>query len=342
MPPSVSIIIASRNRAEALRNALASIQRTTLPTGTDVELILIDNGSSDETQEVMHDVAASNLKVRVLEEPRPGKARALNRGLDVARGTALLFTDDDVRVPADWIQNMSAPILNGTADAVAGGIRLAPHLRRSWMTQAHMSLLADTAGLFGDDGPSRLVGANMALHRRVFDVVPKFDEALGPGALGLEEDTLLGHQIQAADFRTIGAPTVVVEHHPNADRLTRDAFLASLERLGRSGAYVDYHWRHAQASRLRSTAAIIYWTARLTAWRIGHLQSVRSTEGIDPAEMPQVRAHAYHRQMQQMAGSPRAYDRQEWADASVGGSDEPSLLRHEDLQSDASRFVAPG
>jgi glycosyltransferase involved in cell wall biosynthesis len=332
MTPSVSILIASRNRAEALRDALASIKRTTLPKDTDVELLLIDNGSSDDTQEVMRDVDIPGLEVRVLEEPRPGKARALNRALDVARGTVLLFTDDDVRVPTDWIQSMSAPILNGTADAVAGGIRLAPHLRRSWMTREHTSLLADTTGLFGDDGPSRLVGANMALHRRVFDVVPNFDVALGPGALGLEEDTLLGHQIQAAGFRTVGAPTVIVEHHPGVDRLTRDAFLAALERLGRSGAYVDYHWRHDRASRLRSTAAIIYWTTRLAAWRMGHLHSVRSTEGIDPAEMPQVRARAYHRQMRQMAGTPRKYTREEWDDRSSTVSDSPY----------ASRSASPG
>ena len=57
---------------------------------------------------------------RWLREPRSGKSRALNRGLREAKGEVLLFTDDDLRFPRQWIEPMMAPILAGEADAVAG------------------------------------------------------------------------------------------------------------------------------------------------------------------------------------------------------------------------------
>lgn len=308
MTPSVSIIIASKDRGTSLQDTLASLARAAVPEGAGVELILVDNGSSDDTMAVMRAFRSDGLRVRVLHEPRLGKARALNRALAAAEGTVLLFTDDDVRVPKTWIQDMSTPLLRGEGDVMAGAVSLASSLRRSWMSEAHLSLLADTEGVFGATGePSRLVGANMALHRRVFDAIREFDVELGPGALGLEEDTLVGHRLRALGFRLIGAPDVVVEHHPEPGRLARSAFLISVERLGRSGAYVDYHWRHAQTSSLRSRATVAYWTAQLKVWRIRHPRSADMNEGIETAEMRLIRRRAYHRQMQRLVGTPRRY-----------------------------------
>lgn len=309
MLPSISIVVASRNRAASLQRTLASFARMTVPAGQEVELLLLDNGSTDDTAAVMAAFSAGGISTRVLYEPEPNKSRALNRALRAAAGTILLFTDDDVRVPLDWIEGMAAPILRGAADAVAGGVRLAASLRRPWMTTAHTLALADTAGL--DPDAPRLVGANMALHRSVFDRIAGFDPRLGPGrdATGTHEETLVGLQMRAAGLRIASAFDGAVEHHPDPDRLTRGAFAASMERLGRSDAYLDYHWRHARAWRGRSAAAVAYWSVRIATGRLRHPTASDRAEGMHPDEMAWRRFRAYHRQLIAYVGSRRHYDR---------------------------------
>lgn len=306
--PTVSIIIASRNRVDSLRETLASLRQMEVPLPYDVELLLVDNGSVDGTGELMHGFSAESLTVRVLDVPRPGKARALNRALAVAEGSVLLFTDDDVRVPVNWVAGMVSPILTGEADAVAGGVHLADWLRRSWMTTPHSLVLAETACI--DPESPRLVGANMAIERSVFDRISGFDQELGPGknSTGTHEETLLSLQLQAGGMRIVSAFDVSVEHHPSPDRLTRSGLAAAMERVGYSVAYVDYHWRHEEASRMRSAAAFLYWTVRLAAWRLAHPIRSIAAIGMAPTEMEFRRYRAYHQRMLSLVGLPRAYD----------------------------------
>lgn len=282
---------------------LASLASVQVPTGTEVELLLVDNGSSDATADVIRGFCPGSMDVRHLWEPRPGKSRALNRAIPRATGDIFLFTDDDVRFPVDWIAGMIRPLLWGEADAVAGGVRLASHLQFPGMTPKAASLLASTDGL-DPARPQRLVGANMAVHRRVFEVIAGFDVELGPGRLGLEEDTLLSLQMRAADMRIVGAFDVAVEHHPGDDRLRRDVLIQAVERLGRSDAYVSYHWRHENGFWGRSRMAVADSALRLTARR---LVDAPSSRGISDWEHALVRRRSYHQQMISEYGSPRNY-----------------------------------
>jgi glycosyltransferase involved in cell wall biosynthesis len=327
MLPSISIVLASRNRAASLQHTLASIGRMTVPAAEEVELLLLDNGSTDDTTAVMTAFSAPHVSSRVLYEPDPNKSKALNRALRAAAGTVLLFTDDDVRVPSDWVEGMAAPIRRGEADAVAGGVRLAASLRRPWMRQAHTLALADTAGL--DPEAPRLVGANMALHRSVFDRIAGFDPRLGPGraATGTHEETLVGLQMRAAGLRIASAFDVAVEHHPGPDRLTRGAFAGAMDTLGRSDAYLDYHWRHAPASRGRSAVAMAYWAVRIGARRLVHPLSSNRDEGMPPDEMAWRRFCAYHRQLIAYAGAPRDYDRHGLRPRAARRAEDPSRER---------------
>jgi GT2 family glycosyltransferase len=326
MSTPVSIVISTRNRAASLRDTLASLRGLVVPDGLQVELLVVDNGSDDETAAVVSGPSAPQFPTRRLYEPVPNKSNALNRALRTAAGSILLFTDDDVRVPSDWIAGMTAPIRRGDADAVAGGVRLAAGLRRPWMRLPHTLALADTAGL--DPEAPRLIGANMALHRSVFDRIAGFDPRLGPGAeaTGTHEETLLGLQMRAAGLRITSAFDVAVEHHPSPDRLTREAFAASMDKLGRSDAYLDYHWRHAPASRARSAAAAAYWSLRITGRRLLPPSASPRQEGMSPDEMAWRRFRAYHRQLVLYVGTDRHYDRHgleprtAWAFPRVGGT----------------------
>lgn len=255
---SVSIIICTRDRAASLARTLAAIRDVALPPGTDCEVLVVDNASTDDTEAV-----ARAAQVRYLREPARGLARARNTGLAAARGDVLVFTDDDVRPEREWLTRLTAPILSGEAEAVAGGVRLAPHLARPWMSAYHRAWLAGTDDL-DPQHPSRMVGANMAIARTVLTRVPSFDPELGSGALGCGEDTLFALQVREAGFRIAAALDAAVEHHFEESRLRRTRWLAAARRMGRSDAYLAYHWEGADW--LRPWRSIASTAARQIAW----------------------------------------------------------------------------
>ncbi len=166
-----SIIICTRNRAESLRSTLESIGKISVPQGWVVELLVVDNGSADHTSAVVSAAQRNNIILRYINEPKAGQCHARNTGLDATSGEIILFTDDDVRVPSNWMVAMCEPILNGAADAVTGGVVFpaehAASLSRSPFS-SRRGWFASTAEL-DSNRPARMVGANMAFHRRVLD-----------------------------------------------------------------------------------------------------------------------------------------------------------------------------
>jgi glycosyltransferase involved in cell wall biosynthesis len=222
--PSLSIVVCTCNRAATLSRTLEAIGAVTLP--AESEVLVVDNGSTDETKATVRLARPANaLPVRYVREPPRGAARARNAGLRDAAGEMIVFIDDDVRPERDWLLRLTSPILADEADAIAGGVRLAPHLLRAWMTGYHRAWLASTDAP-DPHQPSRVVAANMALSGKVLGRVPAFDPELGTGALGNGEETLFTLQLREAGFRIAGAFESVVEHHFDESRLQRRQWLA--------------------------------------------------------------------------------------------------------------------
>lgn len=244
---SVSIIICTKDRAPHLERTLASLATVHNPESLDVELLIVDNNSSDETATVARQQAFDFHSTRVLHEPNEGLSNARNTALEAATGNILLFTDDDVRVPENWIAGMTRPIRNDTADAVAGGVRIAPHLTREWMEPWHLGFLASSHRI--EKGPpTDMVGANMCFGRHVLSEVPRFDPNLGAGSLGLCGESLFATKLLQAGFQIAPAFDVTVEHHFDPRRLSRESFLSAARRLGRSMAYVHTHHLPARST----------------------------------------------------------------------------------------------
>ena len=101
--PEISVIIATRNRADSLRRLLPRLLEQS--PGLAWELVVVHNGSTDDTAEVLAGMAG---KLRTVVEPLPGKSRALNRAMAAARGELLVFTDDDVEPDRAWLDEIAA------------------------------------------------------------------------------------------------------------------------------------------------------------------------------------------------------------------------------------------
>jgi len=262
----VSILISTKNRAQFLSQTLDSLSRVRRDS-LEVELIVIDNGSSDETAAVVAEAARRfPFRVHLLSFARGAKAAALNYALPTATGGYLAFTDDDLRFDAFWLLKLLAPLRAGQADAVVGEVRLAPHLTRAWMEPIHRAMLAERRP---NDERHPLVGANMAMSRECFDWVGGFDPALGPGALGLAEELLLECQIRARGGRIQFVEGAVVEHHLDPKRLERPAWIRRAKASGRSNAYISHHWHRGSKPLLalrRAKKTIQFGLCTLSGW----------------------------------------------------------------------------
>jgi GT2 family glycosyltransferase len=218
----------------------------------------------------------------------------------------IIFTDDDVRPSPGWFNAITEPIIAGRFDALAGCVNIAPHLLRPWMTDRHKAWLASTHYLNTSE-PEGAVSANMAVARRVFARVPRFDPELGPGRLGFWDDTLFSLQLKKAGYRLGLAGDAVVEHHFDASRLSRSSFLARAAAEGRSLAYVTWHWKHETR-----TLPLLRAARRELELRLKRKLCAKDwphAEGIAPWEMDLATAISFLRHFSVVRTQPRAYEK---------------------------------
>ncbi|MBI9086132.1 MAG: glycosyltransferase family 2 protein [Desulfobacterales bacterium] len=111
-----TIVIPTRNRARSLEKAIAAFARQDFPR-TGYEILVVDNGSTDDTAEVAAKAGAENpgLNLRGVYEPVPGLLSGRHRGALEARGDLLCFVDDDIEVATTWL---SAIVETFTDEAV--------------------------------------------------------------------------------------------------------------------------------------------------------------------------------------------------------------------------------
>jgi len=288
---SLSILICTRDRLSKLKNTVRDVGKLQLPEGTEAELVVVDNGSTDGTTSWVEQATLPNMPVRLVEEPRRGTGYARTTALHASRGNILLFTDDDVRIPSDWAAELCRPILSNRADVVGGTANLAPHLRRPWMNRFHRATLSSLEEQESEDILLPIT-ISMAFRRTVLKQVPAFDPELGPGSsLGFCEDTLFAWQLKEAGFRFANVESVPVVHHPSADRLTRTSFLRAAKARGRSMGYIRYHWMHwGKWQFTNRTAWYELWRSpyvtvakrwgHLMLWRLLNIGVVAEREGI--------------------------------------------------------------
>lgn len=116
-----SIIIPTCNRAKWLNNTIQSVLLQNYPS-SEFEAIIVDNGSKDNTKEIVETVASKNAKhnIKYFFEPVPGSVSARHCGALNAKGDILVFTDDDVEVVSGWLSSIMNAFEDETVQLVGG------------------------------------------------------------------------------------------------------------------------------------------------------------------------------------------------------------------------------
>jgi glycosyltransferase involved in cell wall biosynthesis len=184
----VSFIIPVRNDAARLRRCLTTIRANT-PATADIEIIVADNGSTDDTPDV-----ARSFGARVLSLPSLSVAALRNRAATEARGQVLAFVDADHEIDPLWVASALESLAPPDVAAV-GALCFAP-ADGTWVQRMYDALRGRTQG---QSDVEWLGSGNMAVRRELFDKVGGFDVSLETC-----EDVDLCQRLLQAGFRVRG------------------------------------------------------------------------------------------------------------------------------------------
>ena len=124
----ISLVLCTRNRAEQLCCTLESATRIRMPDGLAWDFVLVDNGSTDHTADVVADVDG-RLPIRRVVAFAPGLSNVRNCGLAAARGDYICWTDDDMIIDANWLAARTEAFARHPEATVFGGV-IAPVFER--------------------------------------------------------------------------------------------------------------------------------------------------------------------------------------------------------------------
>jgi glycosyltransferase involved in cell wall biosynthesis len=192
---AVSVIIPARDAASTLGRTLGVLAEQDLE--HDFEVIVVDDGSSDETAKLVERSPHAVL----LRQPGAGPGPARNRGAEAASGRALAFTDADCFPERDWLREGLAALEH--ADLVQGRVVPDP--------EVPLGPFDRTVYVDGEHGLYET--ANLFVRRRLFDDLGGFEDWLSAGiGKPLAEDLWLGWRARRAGARTDFAERATVHH----------------------------------------------------------------------------------------------------------------------------------
>ncbi len=234
---NISVILCTYNRAEMLRRALESAAAQTMSSSVKWELVAVDNGSTDDTPNVVAGFVERCPSIRYVREEKQGLSHARNRGIAESTGDVLCFIDDDVRLPPDYVQKVYSAWKNGGWD-LAGGRVVADYDAPppNWIGRLPRQMLNGPFGLH-DRGEGDFIledaddivpiGANMLIPRTVFNTIGSFNTALGRTGASLRsgEDSELYERARRAGLKVGYCGSCPVRHFVPARRLKRRYFI---------------------------------------------------------------------------------------------------------------------
>lgn len=325
---TVSVVVCTRNRSTMLEACLDRLSAVTYP---QVEFIVVDNAPDDDsTRHVVNAHSQIDPRFRYAVEPAAGLSRARNKGLSVAEGRYIAYTDDDVSVDAGWVHGLVRGFQRRADVACVTGLVCTASIANdseayfdartsSWSTRCFPSLFdlspssrrgalyPFSAGVFG-------TGASFAFDRAKLQALGGFDEALGAGtATRGGEDLDVFVRILHSGGAIAYEPAAVVWHHHRADpaSLLRQMFGYG---TGLTAFLTKLLWQRSTRTKLL----------------------VRVPVGL--AKMARIRLHT-NRRLHESASAPRGALRREFAGLVAG----PALYaksrrRTRDERSSTRRF----
>lgn len=242
----LTLAICTRNRSARLGPCLAAIDAAIKP--DDFQLVLIDNGSSDDTRNVLDRYAQSaDFNVTVASAPEPGLSKARNVALQYSKGDVIAFTDDDCYIQSDYLIEI-VRLFERRPDIGYFGGRVLLHDPTDFPDPIKLSIEIEEfpSNYFHEAGS--IHGANFGFRRKLISEIGRFREHLGAGTEYAGEDLEYYGRASAKGWTGIYHPGPTVSHHHGRKQ---DEDLTELLKFYNRGriAYYTLMLRHPKLRR---------------------------------------------------------------------------------------------
>ncbi len=266
--PLISVSLCTHNRRVQLAKTLASLEKQTTEDAFSYEVIVIDDGSTDDTQEFLAGFSKqTSMPFRYVRENGAGVGQARNRGVTESRGEWIAFIDDDEMAEPDWLLRLAETAFPHDADCVGAPI-LVESPKDSLITPVGtvLKLLGESPVMkrtYGEETRKDKVPiynlpstGNALVKRSVFDDIGMFNPSLSVG-----EDMDFFRRARKAGCNIFRAPNAVVYHILPPERFTPDYLIPLAVHSGKTQAYFDRkEWGHfgtIRSSILRFVHAVV-------------------------------------------------------------------------------------
>jgi len=225
----ISVLVCTFNRCADLREMLATLLVQETDGEFTYEVIVVDNNSTDLTRQVVNEfIARGHSNLRYVFEPRQGKSYALNKGLELARGTIFTIGDDDFILPPDWLKKIYKTFQAHPEVAVVSG-KVLPLWQAEvpkWLTQKHWSAIAMAD--YGDkafyaDKTNEICLLACSFRRADVIAAGGYRAELGVSSahIGGIEDLDILTRLWDRGHKALYEPSISFQHKVGANRLTR-------------------------------------------------------------------------------------------------------------------------
>jgi len=247
----LTVVIPTRNRADLLATALGSIVDQDLPPDQ-FEVLVIDNGSSDRTKEVVDQMRSRLSSLRYYYEPEPGLHVGRHRGLKEASTELLVYADDDIRAEPTWLSAIAENFSDPNVTMVGGNNYpdfkgpVPAWLDKLWAVPSQGGqMLGQLSILSLPDGrrtisPMLIWGCNFSIRKQVLLDAGGFHPDSMPGELihfRGDGETHVSRYVQKHELGCIFDSRASVYHAVTPERMTTTYFRQRAFNQGISDSY---------------------------------------------------------------------------------------------------------
>lgn len=258
---SLSIVIPTRDRSHYVADCTAELLKQASQF-SDVEIIVVDNGSTDNTKEALTSIidASMTSQMKYVYEGRQGSNIARNRGVRESTGKSIAIIDDDAFPHRHWVKLMRDHFLEARSEVVAGRVELrldAP--LPEWLPDSMGWILGKTE--YGDKSRALALGEypqsnNCAFTRTVFETLDGFN----PNSLIYGDETEFFRRAEEAGFVSDYRHDIIVDHCVPPERLTKEGLHRKAKLWGRGSAY---YWLLSGPNLFQRCRRIIEFASRI-------------------------------------------------------------------------------
>jgi len=223
--PKVSVIVCSYNGGQTLEACLRSLKKVNYP---DYEVVLVDDGSTDNTKEIV----SHHPWVNAIHQPNMGLSDARNVGAAHATGEIIAYTDSDCMADPDWLYYLVGTLLSGNYAGV-GGPNISPPAQNWQQACVAAAPGGPSHVLLTDVVAEHIPGCNMAFHRWAFDKIGGFD----PEYRKAGDDVDFCWRLQQEGEVIAFSPSAIVWHYR---RFTLKAFRRQQEGYGEAESLLRF------------------------------------------------------------------------------------------------------